>query len=196
MESSVQVANEALTLIGDQSITALTEDSDRARAVKRVYLPTLDAALRRHDWNFARLRASLGRLTATPDFDYDYMYQLPQDPLCLRVLNTNLLDDEAWEIESYITDSAQYRVLLTDETEVEIVYIARLEDPTLWDPLFADAFVYEVAKRIAYSLTRNATLVAELARDVEEKWKVARSVDGQEARKLKKMLGDTLTKDR
>jgi len=193
--SETEVDNEVLTLLGDAALTTLTEDSDKARAINRVYIPTLDQALRGHDWNFARMRATLGRLTAVPDFGYSYMYQLPQNPLCLRVLLTNLAADKPWEIETYKTTdgSAQYRVILTNETALEIRYIARVEDPTLWDALFADAFVHELARRTCYALTRNAKLVESLREAAEVKWRAARSVDGQESRALKKFLSSSFT---
>lgn len=193
--SDVEVATEVLTLLGDAAITVLTEDSDRARAVNRLYTPTLDQALRGHDWNFARMRAALGRLSAVPEFGYSYMYQLPQDPLCLRVLTTNLNADERWEVETYKTTdgSAQYRVILTDATAIEIRYIARITDPTLWDPLFADAFVHELARRVAYAITRNATLTESLRVATIDKWREARSVDGQESRALKRFLSSSFT---
>lgn len=192
-DSDVAVANEALTLIGDDSITSLDQDAARAKAIKRIYTPRLDAVLRGHDWNFARMRKALGKLDAVPEFGFKFMYQLPQDPLCLRVLTTNLDEDDPWDIEVYKTDSAQYRVLLTDETDPEIRYIARIVDPTLWDALFADAFVLTLASSVAYALTRNATLTAELNRDRDEAWKKARSVDGQEGRPLKRFLSNSFT---
>lgn len=192
-DSDVAVANEALILLGDDTITSLDQDAARAKAIKRIYTPRLDAALRSHDWNFARMRAALAKLDAVPEFGYDFMYQLPQDPLCLRVLTTNLDESDPWDIEVYKTASAQYRVLLTDEADVEIRYIARVSDPTLWDALFADAFVLTLASSVAYALTRNATLTAELNRDRDEAWKKARSVDGQEGRPLKRFLSSSFT---
>ena len=193
--SETEVANEALTLLGETAITSLSENTDRARALDRLYVPTLDQALRAHDWNFARMRAILGRLTAVPAFGYAYMYQLPQDPLCLRVLQTNLTATEAWEIETYITAdlTAQYRVIVTDATALEIRFIARVTSPTLWDPLFADALVHELARRAAYPITRNATLLESLTREAEGRWRHARSVDGQESRALKQLLSQSFT---
>ena len=196
MNSSVEVANAALTLFGDSAITALTEDADRARAIKKIYLPALDARLRGHDWNFARMRAQLVEVDATPEFGYDYMFQLPQDPFCLRVLSTDLDELEAWELETYVTASAQYRVLVTDASTVEIKYIARVEDPTLWDASFADAFVLELARKAVYAITRNATLAAELNAEADMMWKKARSVDGQEGRPLKSFLSNSFTRVR
>lgn len=193
--SDTEIANEVLTLLGHAAITTLTEDTDRARAINRLYTPTLDQALRSHDWNFARMRANLARLAAVPEFGYKYMYQLPQDPLCLRVLTTNLQKNEAWEIETYQTPEpvAQYRVILTDASSLEIRYIARVTSPTLWDSLFADAFVHELARRVAYAITRNATLVETLRQASELKWRQARSVDGLESRPLRQLLSTELT---
>ena len=193
-----EVANESLTLLGESAINTLTEDSDRARAINRIYTPTLDQALRSHDWNFARMRAVLARLTATPAFKYNYMYQLPQTPLCLRVLQTNLGSEEAWEIETYQTvdETAQYRVILTDASSLEIRYIARVTSPTLWDALFADAFVHELARRAAYAITRNATLVETLRAAADLKWRQARSVDGLESRPLRQLLSTSFTEGR
>ena len=196
--SDVEIANEALTLLGETGIAAIGENTDRARVFARLYTPTLDQALRSHDWNFARLRAALVRLSAVPEFAYDYMYQLPQDPLCLRVLTTNLTADEPWEVESYLatTPPAQYRVIVTDATALEIRYIARITNPTLWDPLFADAFVHELARRAAYAITRNATLTEALATEAQGRWRLARSVDGQESRALKQFLSTSFTEGR
>ena len=191
----IEIANEVLTLLGHTSITTLTEDTDRARTINRLYTPTLDMALRAHDWNFARMRAVLGRLTATPEFEYKYMYQLPQNPLCLRVLNTNLNKNEPWEIETYQTTdlTAQYRVILTNISTLEIKFIARITSPTLWDSLFADAFVHELARRSAYAITRNATLVETLRVTAELKWRQARSVDGLEGRPLRRLASTSFT---
>ena len=196
--SDTEVVNESLTLLGETAITVLTENTDRARTMNRLYLPALDQALRSHDWNFARMRAMLARVAAVPEFGYSFMYQLPQNPLCLRVLTTNLTATEAWEIETFITadGSAEYRVIVTDATALEIRYIARVEAPTLWDPLFADAFVHELARRAAYPITRNATLVESLRGETETRWRAARSVDGQESRRLAQLLSTSFTEVR
>ena len=193
--SDTEVANEVLTLLGDQAITVLTEDSDRARAINRLYTPTLDQALRAHDWNFARMRANLARIAAVPEFGYNYMYQLPQEPLCLRVLTTNLTATQAWEIETYVTAdaTAQYRAILTDAASLEIRFIARITSPTLWDALFADAFVHELAWRAAYPISKSATLRDSFERAVVLKWRQARSVDGLESRPLRQLLSGSFT---
>lgn len=190
-ESDTDVANMALTLLGEASVTDITEDSDRARAVRRVYQTTLDAKLRNHNWNFAQIRRSLARHNVKPEYEFKYQYVLPTDPYCLRVLETDLESNEKWRIETYKTSAEQSRVIVTDSTSIEILYVARLLDVVLWDALFQDAMAFELAYRISYTITRNATLTATLQKEKELAWLAARSRDGQESRALKSMLSQS-----
>ena len=92
-----------------------------------------------------------------------------------------------------VHDPPQYRVILTDAASLEIRYIARVTSPTLWDALFADALVHELARRVAYAITRNATLVESLRGAAELKWRQARSVYGLESRPLRQLLSTSFT---
>ena len=195
-DNDVDIANMALTLLGEASITSLDDELDSARAIKRLYTIALDAALRNHNWNFAQLRRSLARHSIAPEWEFSYQYTLPTDPYCLRVLETSLDTDEPWRIETYKSDAEQSRVIVTDATEIEILYVAHLTDPVLWDALFADAMGFEIAYRASYAITRNATLTASLQKEKELAWRQARSRDGQESRALKSLLSNSFTKVR
>jgi hypothetical protein len=184
--SGVDVCSNALIKLGDSPITSFDDSSDRARVMAHLYLPTLVARLRDHNWNFATFRVALAQLEATPPFDYGYMYQLPQDPRCVMVLTTDLDEDQPWEVENYQTGNASYRVIVTDATAVSIKYIGLLLDVTKWDPLFTEAMETELAFRAGYAITRNAELVNLLAQEQKEGWRKARSRDGQEGRPLRK----------
>lgn len=192
-DNDVEIANMALTLLGEASITSLDDELDAARAIKRIYTMAVDAALRSHNWNFAQLRASLAQHSATPEFGFTYMYVLPTDPYCLRVLETDLDEDEPWRIESYKTASEQSRVIVTDADSLEILYIARLIDPVLWDALFADAMGFELAYRASFAITGKAGLSKDLNGSRLLAWQRARSMDGQESRALKKLQSNSFT---
>lgn len=192
-DSSVDIANLALTLIGEAAIVSLDEETDQARALKRIYNITLDAVLRDHNWNFAQLRVSLARHAIAPSFKFSYQYVLPTDPYCLRLLETNLDSDQAWRIETYKTASEQSRVIVTDATSVKVLYVARLTDVVLWDALFADAFATDLAYRASFAITRNAALTKSLQDEKELAWRKARARDGQESRALKALLSDSFT---
>ena len=192
-DNDVTVANMALTLLGQQSIADLDDETDHARTMKRLYTMCLDAALRNHNWNFAQVRASLARHSAAPTWEFSYQYVLPTDPYCLRVLETNLNDDEAWRIETYKTGSEQSRVIVTDFSSIKILYVARLTDPVLWDSLFADAMAWEMAFRASYAITASPQVTANLQKEKEVAWQRARSKDAQESRARKTILSESFT---
>jgi hypothetical protein len=192
-ESDVDIANMALTLLGQKHVSDLTEDSDAARAINLVYETTRNSKLRGHNWNFAQLRKALARHDVAPDFEFAYQYVLPTDPYCERVLETSLDSNEPWRIETYKTGSEQSRVIVTDATAIEILYLARLADVVLWDSMFQDAMSFELAYRISFAITHNATLTQSLQVEKEKAWRDARSRDGQESRALKSMLSSSFT---
>lgn len=57
--SDVDIVNNALLLLGDNTIVALSDATDRARLANGIYPTARDALLRVHPWNFARSRAVL-----------------------------------------------------------------------------------------------------------------------------------------
>lgn len=136
--SSVKICNEALILLGQESITSLTESNTNARACNLVYEPTRDEVLRALMPNFAMARISLARLSATPAFGYDYYYQLPSD--CLRVLGM--------EYSDYVFVIEEDR-LLCDYTTAKIKYIKRITDPNKFDSIFITALALRIATKIA-----------------------------------------------
>ena len=132
MATEVSICSNALRRLGDDPITSLTDDTERARLCNAFYADARDACLRSHPWNFAITRASLAQLSATPVYGFDYQFALPTDPFCLRVLAMEF-EDYVFKVENL---STQGRVLLTDQETAKIIYIARVTDTTLFDSLF------------------------------------------------------------
>ena len=97
MPSETDIVNMALLGIGAKpKITSLSEDSDNARLARAFYQPVVDSVLRSHIWNCAieRPSSSLTALSEAPDTDYDYQFQLPASPWCLRLLKVGTDDDQ------------------------------------------------------------------------------------------------------
>lgn len=63
MTSRVDICNEALSLIGSESITSFEEKTSTARRMKRLYDTSRKALLRLHSFNFATKRIRLSPLT-------------------------------------------------------------------------------------------------------------------------------------
>jgi hypothetical protein len=94
MATEVSICANALRRLGDDPITSLTDDTERARLCNAFYTDARDAVLRSHPFNFSITRTTLAQLSDTPAYGYDYQYALPTDPYCLRVLEMEFKDYE------------------------------------------------------------------------------------------------------
>ena len=94
MATEVSICSNALRRLGDDPITSLTDNTERARLCNSFYEDTRDAVLRLHPWNFAITRTSLAKLSDAPAYGFSNQFSLPTSPYCLRVL--------AMEYEDYI----------------------------------------------------------------------------------------------
>jgi len=176
MATEVSICSNALRKLGDSPITALTEDTERARLCNALYEPARDSLLRSHAWNFAITRAELAQISTTPAFEYSHQYALPTDPFCLRVLKMEF-DDYEFKIENL---AGQGRVLLTNEGTANIIYIAKITDPKLFDSIFVDTLTAKLASEMAYPITNSAALQKEMERVYKLKLTEARSIDSTE----------------
>jgi len=171
MASEVQICNLALSKLGEEPIISLTEDSKSGRACNLIYADTRDNLLRSHPWNFATVRQSLALLTTTPAYEFNYEYQLPVN--CLKVLK---MDPEGNDI----TFKVEGRKLLTDEKPVNILYIARIVDPSQFDSLFIEVLSAKLASELAVTLTESINLADFLNQKYEIALSSARGMDAQE----------------
>ena len=176
MATEVSICSNALRRLGDDPITSLTDDTERARLCNAFYQDSRDLVLRSHPWNFAITRASLAQLSDTPAYGYNYMYALPTDPYCLRVLEMEYAD-YIFKIEN---DATNGRVLVTDESTAKILYIARITNPTLFDSMFVETLTSKLASDLAYPITGSVQLQGQMEKMYRDKLSEARSVDGME----------------
>ena len=188
MATEVSICSNALRRLGDDPITSLTDDTERARLCNAFYADARDACLRSHPWNFAITRASLAQLSATPVYGFDYQFALPTDPFCLRVLAMEF-EDYVFKVENL---STQGRVLLTDQETAKIIYIARVTDTTLFDSLFVDTLVAKLAADLAYPVTNSLKVQEQMYKLFQLKLSEARSIDGQEGF-IDDLVSDTFT---
>jgi hypothetical protein len=176
MATEVSICSNALRRLGDDPITSLTDDTERARLCNAFYQDSRDLVLRSHPWNFSITRASLAQLSDTPAYGYNYMYALPTDPYCLRVLEMEYADF-IFKIEN---DATNGRVLVTDESTAKILYIARITNPTLFDSMFVETLTSKLAADLAYPITGSVQLQGQMEKMYRDKLSEARSVDGME----------------
>lgn len=176
--SETDIANLAVMSLGIEKPIAnlATDDSNEARYCRRFYAPMRDAVLRSHPWNCAIHRKTLTPLTATPDSDWDYQYQLPANPHCLRVLEVGETEDQPveWVVEGR-------RLLCNEGTSIKLKYIKRITDTNEFDALLVDAVALKIAIKICMPLVKDQKIKDSLVKELEMiVLPEARTIDGQE----------------
>jgi hypothetical protein len=163
--SVISICNMALARIGVSSfISALTEPSNEARVCALFYEQMRDYALRDYPWNFANRRLALSEAGDAPT-NWEYMYVYPSDCMKARAIVAPGLraprSDQRIPFETGYYEGQ--RVIYSNQAEAELIYTVRVEDPTLFDPMFASALAYLIASEIAMPLAVQPK-VAEQAR--------------------------------
>ena len=184
ISSPVDICNIALGHLGESRIASLEDESPAARACTLHYISARDAVLRSHRWNFAQARAILSRLDDAPVFGWSYQYELPAD--CVRVLEVNGSEGGDVITDEYIVEG---RRVLTNASEVRLVYCKRVEDVSDFDPLFVQAFAVQLAIYLSETIRGTTGKTAELTQAYERiTAPLARRVDANEGRRRKGLL--------
>lgn len=170
MASVVEICNLAVTKLGEDPITALTENTKAARLCNLHYPLMRDFVLTAHNWNFAITRAELAVSGDAPAFDYTTKFALPVD--CLRVYQTSLPRYQHWKVESGF--------ILCDSSELKIIYIRRVTDPNQFSPLFVEALASRIASELAQPIADSPSLAGNMFNLYERKLREARTYDAQE----------------
>ena len=178
MPGPVEIANVALGMIGEPSITSFNDDLASARAANLRFPTVRDAVLRAHVWNFAKARQQLAKLAQNPPFGYDAQFQLPADWLRMVEVNPGPGVHPSPIAPDYKIEGQ--RLLLNGSDTAQIIYIRRETDTTKWDALATEAFAARLASELAVAITQNRTLAQQLFDQYQVKLAEARSVDAMD----------------
>lgn len=169
MTSIVAVCNRALAKIGDELIImSLDDDTKTARYCKALFADTRDFVLRSYPWRFALKRYVLAPLKDKPLFGYDYQFAVPSD--CLRVWKTQ--EQERYQVEG--------RCILADRNIFNFIGISRIEDPTLFDPMFVEALALRLGAELAVPLTASVSLKENLTKEFQDFVQQAKTASAME----------------
>lgn len=155
MASEVEIANRALTKLGDARILALTDNTKPARELNSMFTLVRDQEMRRHRWKFAIKRDQISADATAPSWGYKYAYTLPSDYL-------GLVQVGEFYVRPYTKQQGMWTVegrkLLTDEApQLKLRYIALIDNPGLFDPLFVECFACKLAYESCEALTQSST---------------------------------------
>ena len=171
MASFVEISSNALRLLGDDPITSLTEDSERARLVNALYEEVRDEVTRAAMWNCAKDRQVLASLATTPAFGWSFYHQLPST--CLRVIDVLSGDIR-------IDHEVEGRKIMTDVSSVNLIFLKKITDPNDMDALFIGAYTAKLAAELAEPVTGRRSLAEQMWTLYDRKVREARTIDSQE----------------
>lgn len=145
MASDVSICNDALLSLGCERISSLSGSSKGARLCAQFYPTSRDELLESHNWTFTVKRVELPKVSdVTPEFGYEYTYQLPSDFLLdIRLEYT----DVKYEI---VGD-----YLNCDEDEVKLFYLASTTATGRYSALFQAALVERIKSKLAIPMLGN-----------------------------------------
>ena len=168
MATDIDIASNALLLIGDSPINSFTEPGAGATVANAVYYDTKRMLLSDHPWTFALKEQYLNRLSQQPDDEtnYTYAFQLPGE--LIRILA--ILPHSNYTIVGSL--------LYSNETVLLARYIYDVEESQL-PPHFIKALEYKLAADFAVSITESTTKSEFYERKYLQQLGAARTIDSQ-----------------
>lgn len=167
MANKLRVINAGLLMVGAGILTSLTDNTVTKKKALAVYdIARLEVNDLPIDWHFATARKQLAQRTETPDFGYDYMYNLPNG-LRRIIAQVDESGDEVeyeWRREVYINDRGeQFEVMLSNEdSPVYIRYIVERANEGVWPAWYARLVYLNLAHILAEPLKKDKAKVADL----------------------------------
>lgn len=130
MATDIDIASNALILIGDEPINSFTEPGAGATAAANLYPDTYQRVLSMHPWTFALKEQVLSQLSQGPDelINFTFAYQIPAD----HIRTWAIFPVAYYEVVGDLIYSNQDRLLMryifkVAETELPAHFIKALE---------------------------------------------------------------------
>jgi len=164
MASEVDIANRALSMLGEARITSLLDNNKPARAMNARYEMLRDAELAAYAWRFAVTRVQLAASTDVPEWGYSTIYDRPVGDLRPIKIGGDFIYPGAigvmYESSGYIPDGTPWdiiggRIHTNIGAPLDYEYVAQITDAGSFDQLFVEALAARLAADAAEELTQS-----------------------------------------
>ncbi len=202
----LELCSEALVLLGDKALSDSADLSSPANNREKICqraLSGIRTVLSAHPWNGITTREALTEDTASaPSIEFTRYFSLPTDKIVLQLI-TVWLDDLIIEHNNYEDTTINYRIegagIITSASSVNIkftYYPSNGSDDSAYNTYFAkldealnEAIAAALQARMAYAITRNATLAEAKKRDAQESLERAVLLNDRQNPKVRKATG-------
>lgn len=174
MASDVDLANGALSALGDVAVVTSTSGGDtsfQGVLVNRFYPIALQAMQEDHTWGFCTKRATLVVEGSVTPVGWQYAYAAPADAVLnyLTILDSAAADQWSgpvllanivpgqlqsligiYEPQPFVVEELSGAdVIYTNQANATLLYTTYITDTTQFSPLFNQAFIYLLASHLA-----------------------------------------------
>ena len=142
--SSIDIASNALLLIGDSPIDSFDDPGAGAQVAANLYAEVKESALSCHPWSWALKEQELSRLTAQPDArtGFKYAFQIPTD--YIRV----------WKLMPHVYYEIVGALIYSNEPALFLRYVADVAE-TAMSASFVKALEYQLAAEFSIAVTED-----------------------------------------
>lgn len=186
MASSTDIANRALSMLGEVRITDIADDNKPARAMNARFAYLRDAELMAYPWRFSITRVQLSAGATVPAWGYSTTYARPTGDLRPISIGGTYISAQAigvmYETTGIPSTSAPYEIIgelihtnLGEPLDYE--YVAQITDTTKFHPLFIEALAARLAADAAEELTQSTTKQERAMMVYERAIRTARKAD-------------------
>ena len=178
MSVRIDIVNNALNLLGADSIVSIEDHAPEAQVMKNFYYIARDAVMEEAEWSFATKRFVPAKETAAPEWGWASAFTIPSN--ILRVTRVDRYDFDQGVDRRPAEYEVEGNLILCNEDEIFCKGIRRMEDEGGYSPLFAEAFGYKLAVKAALAITESNTKMQLMAGLYTESIAKAKARDGMQ----------------
>lgn len=187
--TNVDIANIALRMLGEPAIVSL-DGTQRAQVLCAQEIGfARDEVIGYHPWSIAVKRKVLNELTEETNLTgYDHVYAMPSDALRILAIRptsvaATAVVSESGYLEDSIEDGSSYLIeggnIYTNADDAYAQYIMRVTNPSQFPQYLVDTIAANLARRIAYSLVQNPTVMQLATQSYSNAMSMALQIDSK-----------------
>jgi len=171
--SALDVASNALFLMGADSISSFTDSTSEAKVANALYEDIVQASFASHRWRFATRQVTLTRLDAEPTGRFDAQYHIPSSCITAIAVTVN---DIPIKYDIY-----QNKLLCNEvSTSTLVLDFVERSPESDWPSYFTTAVEFSLAGTFAITLARDAQLAQLMEQKANLLFTKARQIDSQQ----------------
>ena len=173
MAESIDICNQAISLVGGGHITSVNDGTNEARQCKVHYGPALRKILSERWWTFATVRTELAQSADVPTTKYAFAYPIPFD--CLKIQFAT--GEDGLQFEDWVLEDGK---ILCNKERCFVTYTKCEQDAAKYPGPFESAFVHLLASRIAVGIAQSRGLRDEMYNIFMVELRDASPLDGRQ----------------